>query len=231
MAESVRVPNGTWIVVPAYNEEARIAAVLSALGPTGASIVCVDDGSTDGTAREILKTRAWLLVHCGNLGQGAAIQTGISFALLRGARYIVTFDADGQHSVEDIPALLHALDERGADFALGSRFLGNAHGIPRARKLALRLAVFFSWFLSGVRLSDAHNGLRAMTRKGAGWIRISLNRMEHASQIVEQIAASGLKFVEVPVTIRYTAATLAKGQKTSAALRLGLNLLLDRIVR
>jgi 2-keto-3-deoxy-6-phosphogluconate aldolase len=85
--------------------------------------------------------------------------------------------------------------------------------------------------VSGVSLTDAHNGIRLMTRKGAERIQITLNRMEHASEIVEQIAESGLKYVEVPVHITYTADSLAKGQKSSAAISLAIKLLIEKVVR
>ncbi len=152
-------------------------------------------------------------------------------ALQRKADYIITFDADGQHCTSDLPVLIERLTAAGADFALGSRFLGKAQGIPWSRKLMLRMAVLFTRVLSGVALTDAHNGLRAMTRRGAQHVHITMNRMEHASEIIDQIARSGLKYVEVPVTIRYTADSLAKGQKTSAALRLGIKLLLEKVIR
>jgi hypothetical protein len=123
------------------------------------------------------------------------------------------------------------LSRASADFALGSRFLGKAQGIPRSRKLMLRMAVLFTRIFSGVALTDAHNGLRAMTRRGAEKLRITMNRMGHASEIIDQIARSGLKYVEAPVTIRYTVDSLAKGQKTSQALRLGIKLLLEKVIR
>ena len=87
----------------------------------------------------------------------------------------------------------------------------------------------FARFVGAAHL--AHNGIRLMTRKGAERIRITLNRMEHASEIVEQIAASGLKYVEVPVHIKYTADSLAKGQKSSAAIVLAIKLLIEKVVR
>jgi glycosyltransferase involved in cell wall biosynthesis len=225
------LPQGLWIVIAAYNEEKRIGPVLDDLLKAAKNIVVVEDGSRDDTAGEVAKRPVWLVRHAVNLGQGAALQTGISFALGRQARYIVTFDADGQHCISDLPVLLQHLNAAGADFALGSRFLGDAQGIPMSRRLMLRMAVLFTRLLSGVALTDAHNGLRAMTRQGAQQIHITMNRMEHASEIIDQIAASGLKYVEVPVHIRYTADSLAKGQKSSAALRLGIKLLLERVIR
>jgi glycosyltransferase involved in cell wall biosynthesis len=225
------VPNNVWIVITAYNEKQRIGPVLDDLLKVVRKIVVVDDGSSDGTAGEVLKRPVWLARHAVNLGQGAALQTGIALALERQAETIVTFDADGQHCTSDVPVLLERLAASGADFALGSRFLGKAQGIPWSRKLMLRMAVLFTRVFSGVALTDAHNGLRAMTRRGAQQVHITMNRMEHASEIIDQIVRSGLKYVEVPVTVRYTVDTLAKGQKTSAALRLGIKLLLEKVIR
>ena len=227
----LRVDSKVWAVIAAYNESPRIVQVLDDLLPVVANVVVVDDGSADATGEAVLTRAVWLVAHPVNLGQGAALQTGISFALSKGASHVVTFDADGQHDPADIPRMLDALAEHGAEFALGSRFLGVAENIPWSRKVLLRLAIIFTRFLSGVSLSDAHNGLRTMTRRGAERIHLTFNRMEHASEIIEQIARSGLKYIEVPVTIRYTTASLAKGQRASAALGLGIRLLLEKLAR
>jgi glycosyltransferase involved in cell wall biosynthesis len=221
----------TWVIVPAFNEGSRILRVLDELTTVVANVVVVDDGSTDDTGLNVLSRSVWLVTHPVNLGQGAAIQTGIDFALARGAAYIVTFDADGQHRVQDIAVLLSSLESTGADFALGSRFLGSTKGMPVSRRLLLKLAVVFTWVMSGVKLTDAHNGLRAMTGRGAASLQIRHNRMEHASEIIDQIKHSGLTYTEVPVQIRYNADTLAKGQRMSDAIRLALRILLRRVVR
>ena len=231
-AEPVRLlPPDVWVVIAAFNEAPRIGQVLDDLSRVVRNVVVVDDGSGDDTGNEVLKRTAWLLRHPSNLGQGAALQTGITFALSRGASYIVTFDADGQHTPDDIPALISALGDAQADYGLGSRFLGRAENIPATRRLLLRFAVLFTHVFSGVSLSDAHNGIRAMTRRGAERLHIRLNRMEHATEIIDQIAESGLKYVEVPVHLRYTADSLRKGQRGSAAFGLGIRLLLNKVAR
>jgi polyprenyl-phospho-N-acetylgalactosaminyl synthase len=229
--EGGSLPECLWVVIAAYNEQARIGAVLEDLSRIAKNVVVVDDGSRDGTAQEVSRYPVWLLRHAANLGQGASLQTGISFAVQQDAEYVVTFDADGQHDPADIRTMLDALHANAADYALGSRFLGAATGIPFFRRLVLRAAVLFTRILSGVSLTDAHNGIRLMSRKGAERIQLTLNRMEHASEIVEQIAASGLKYVEVPVHIKYTADSLAKGQKSSAAVVLAIKLLIEKVVR
>jgi glycosyltransferase involved in cell wall biosynthesis len=209
--------DGVWIVVPAFNEAQAIASVLADLRRTGYQIVVVDDGSADATAELAMQAGATVVRHPVNLGQGAALQTGIKFALLQGANFIVTFDADGQHRVDEIATLLSALVLHRADFALGSRFLGRAANMPTSRRLLLQAAISFTRATTGLAITDAHNGLRAMTRRGAQTINLRQNRMAHASEILDQIAASGLKYVEVPITIEYSSYSLGKGQRSSAA--------------
>jgi glycosyltransferase involved in cell wall biosynthesis len=231
--EAVLASSGdqTWVIVPAFNEGPRILRVLDELIAVVANVVVVDDGSEDDTGLNVLTRPVWLVTHRANLGQGAAIQTGIDFALAHGAAQIATFDADGQHRPQDIPVLLSSLQRNEADFALGSRFLGSAIGMPISRRILLKLAVLFTHVMSGVKLTDAHNGLRAMTRRGAASLQIRHNRMEHASEIIDQIKRCGLKWTEVPVQIHYTAETLAKGQRMTDAIALGLRILLRRVVR
>jgi glycosyltransferase involved in cell wall biosynthesis len=206
------------VIVPAFNEAQTIARVLADLHHTGHHIVVVDDGSTDATAELAMQADATVVRHPINLGQGAALQTGITFALREGADFVVTFDADGQHRADEIATLLDALVVRGADFALGSRFLGRATNMPMSRRVLLRAAIWFTRVTTGLAITDAHNGLRAMTRRGAQTISLRQNRMAHASEILDQIAASGLNYVEVPITIEYSAYSLRKGQRSREAL-------------
>jgi glycosyltransferase involved in cell wall biosynthesis len=211
-------------VIAAYNEARVIAHVIADVRRRGFSIVLVDDASTDATPVVAECAGAVMVRHPVNLGQGAALQTGIEFALHKGADIIVTFDGDGQHRAADIAGLVDALAPGNVDYALGSRFLGGAINLPPARRLLLKAATWFTRVTSGLSLTDTHNGLRAMTRRGASAIRLRHNRMAHASEILGQIAASGLKYVEVPVTIEYSAYSLAKGQKLGDALSILIDL-------
>jgi glycosyltransferase involved in cell wall biosynthesis len=221
-----------WIVVPAYNEAERVVRTLASLCARYRNVVLVDDGSGDETRRVALENSgAWVLRHTLNSGQGAALQTGIDFALQQGAQAIVTFDADGQHGVNDIAKLLKPLREGQADVVLGSRFLGATEGIPRSRWLVLKLAVLFTRVFSRIRVTDTHNGLRALSRTAAQKIRISLNRMAHASEILDQIRIHNLRYQECPVTITYTENTLAKGQSSWNSFRIVAQLIMAKIVR
>jgi glycosyltransferase involved in cell wall biosynthesis len=220
---------GAWVVIAAYDEARAIGRVLAELASLPYRVVVVDDCSADATAELAARAGAEVLRHPINLGQGAALQTGIDYALLRGASHVVTFDADGQHRAEDIAALIAALSAHDADFALGSRFRGAAVDLPPLRRLMLRAATAFTRATTGLDVTDAHNGLRAMTRRGAGRIRLRQNRMAHASEILHQIAESGLRYVEVPVTIQYSRYSLAKGQRASEFVVILLDLFARRL--
>jgi glycosyltransferase involved in cell wall biosynthesis len=222
-------PQNVWVVIPAYNEGTALTSVLDALSSLPVTTVVIDDGSCDERTPLAARRAGWAIRHPINLGQGAALQTGIRFALNQGADTIVTFDSDGQHDPADIKSLVSALSERRADFALGSRFLGKAPGIPRTRRIILWAGVLFTRFFSGIKVTDTHNGLRAMTRRGAQAIDLTLNRMEHASQFLDQVVASGLPYVEVPVCIRYSRESLAKGQSNSGAVRMAAKLIVERL--
>lgn len=204
-----------FIVVPAYNEAGRLGTVLEDLARTGHQVVVVDDGSSDRTADVAWRHGCYVLRHSFNRGQGAALQTGIAFALREGADVIITFDADGQHQTRDLPALMAPLLTGQCDVVLGNRFLNGESNVPPIRKIVLQLGRLFTWLTSGVRVGDCHNGYRAFSRKGASILSLKQDRMAHASEIYDQIKDSGLSYVEVPVTIRYTNETLAKGQKLS----------------
>lgn len=224
-------PRQPHLVLPAFNEAATIGEVVRGLRARYRHVVVVDDGSVDETAREARAAGATVLRHVLNRGQGATLQTGIRFCLERGAECLVTFDSDGQHRVADVPALVEPIYRGEADVVLGSRFLGAGREMPASRRLLLRGAVLFTWMVSGLKLTDAHNGLRAFSRRAAERIDIRLDRMAHASELVDQIRRMGLPYREVPVEIRYTEYSRAKGQSAAGAVRILFDYLLDRLFR
>jgi glycosyltransferase involved in cell wall biosynthesis len=222
---------GVWVLIAAYNEATVIAGVVEDLRRHYPDVVLVDDGSKDNTGRLAAAAGAVVVTHPINLGQGAALQTGLTYALRAGARFVVTFDADGQHRPEDIAVLLRALQTQAADYALGSRFLGASEDMPLSRRLLLHAATIFTRVTTGLRLSDTHNGLRAMTWRGAEAIQLRQNRMAHASEILHQIAESRLKCIEAPVTIAYTEYSLSKGQRLGDAVNILIDLFARRLHR
>lgn len=207
-------PNSdTWLIVPLFNEAAVVREVVKAARDTFANIVCVDDGSSDDSVAQALAGGAVVVKHPINLGQGAALRTGLDFALLQpDAKYFVTFDSDGQHRVEDALAMIERLRTEDLDIVVGSRFLDGRTKPGLLKKVVLRLAVIFERIMTGVKLTDAHNGLRALNRTAASGITINQNRMAHASEIVAEMGRLKLRYAEEPVHIIYTDYSRSKGQ-------------------
>ena len=221
----------TFVVMPAFNESACIAQVSAKVRALYPNVVVVDDGSTDDTFAAARDSATYVLRHPVNRGQGAALQTGIMFALARGAEYIVSFDSDGQHEVDDIAALVAPIHAGTCDVSLGSRFLGETFEMPLSRRVLLRLAVLFTRAVSRVRVTDTHNGLRAFSRPAAEQMNITLDRMAHASELLDQIRQNRLEYREVPVRVRYTDYSLAKGQSARGAIRILIHYIFGRMIR
>lgn len=220
-------------VIPAFNEGRVIADVirdLRAKGPAG-KIIVIDDSSVDDTGDAARSAGAIVLRHIINRGQGAALQTGFDAALKLGVDLVATFDADGQHDPRDVGRFIEQLDNAGADVALGSRFLETGSNVPTGRKLLLRAGVVFTRIVSRVSLTDTHNGLRVFRAPALARIRITEDRMAHASELIDLIGRLQLRYVEVPCTIRYTDYSVQKGQRWSAAPRIAADFLLGKLMR
>ena len=225
-------PKEVFVVIPAYNENAIIQPVIQELLPFKYNIAVVDDGSSKSLFHLLNKMPVFFIRHKVNLGQGAALQTGIEFALSKQAKYIVTFDADGQHEASDIEKLLLYLINEKVDIVSGSRFLeGSSHNMSSGRKILLQIARYVNFIFTGLLLTDAHNGLRAMTREAAQKIKITENGMAHATEILNQINKRKLRYREVPVTIHYTAYSKKKGQPLAGSFRIFFDLLLNKIFK
>lgn len=223
----------TFIIIPAYNEQEAISKVLDGLASLGYPVVVVDDGSVENMKDQVLKHKnVFYIRHKVNLGQGAALQTGIEFAVKQGADYIVSFDADGQHSVADIPAILSPVVNGEADIVLASRFLAKGyHNAPFLKMIVLKTGRWVNYFFTGLYLSDAHNGLRAMNRLAAITIRISENRMAHATEIIAQINKHKLRYKEVAANVIYTDYSRHKGQSVLNSLKIFFDLVLQKLFR
>jgi glycosyltransferase involved in cell wall biosynthesis len=222
-----------FVVIPAFNEQNAIAATIQRLAEVACQIVVVDDGSSDQTWSVLETLPVHRLRHAVNLGQGAALQTGVRYALRQGAAWIVHFDADGQHRVEDIAVLLAPLQRGEADVALGSRFLRpeDASSVPPLRRLVLQTARVVNFLFTGVWLTDAHNGFRAMTRRAAELIDLKETGFAHATEILSEIRRHRLRYVECPTHIRYTDYSRGKGQKLTSAFNILCDLVLGKVFR
>ncbi|ARU53592.1 glycosyltransferase involved in cell wall biosynthesis [Cellulosimicrobium cellulans] len=216
------------LVVPLYNEGAVVAGVVENALATFPHVVCVDDGSSDDSVRRAAEAGATVLRHAVNLGQGAALQTGIEYARdLPGVRYLVTFDADGQHQVEDAAAMVDLARREDVAIVFGSRFLDARTRPGLLKRVVLRTAVWFTNRSTGLRLTDAHNGLRVIRVDAARQVELRQDRMAHASEIVLQLGRTGLPWREYPVHVLYTDYSRAKGQ----SLWNSVNILVDLVFK
>ena len=217
------------IVIPSYNEEKSIGKVIDSLHKEGyKDIIVVDDGSNDKTYDVAMKKGAISLKHIINRGQGAALETGNKFAIKNGAEIIVHFDADGQHNAKEISQLIMPIKEGRVQACLGSRFL-RKQDIPLKKRIVLRGAILIIWAMYGIKLTDAHNGFRAFSRKALKKINITTDKMEHASEIVEEIKLKKIKYIEIPVTINYNSFAMEKGQKISNSINILIKMILKKI--
>ncbi len=218
-----------YIIIPAFNEAHDVLKrTVRTLCDEGYRVVVVDDGSRAPVAPALASLPVTVLRHRLNRGQGAALQTGMSYCRAHRAKYCVHFDADGQHDAHDIPAMIAAL-EAGADVALGSRFLRreDTAAVPFMRRMLLRIARIVNGVMTGLWLSDAHNGFRALDSNALEYINLTEDRMAHASEILTQIRHFHLRVCEVPTHIIYSRYSVAKGQNAGNAI----NILLDMIIK
>lgn len=221
----------TFIIIPAFNEKAVVRMVLEQILEFEFPVIVVDDGSSEDIRSEVecLKEVIYLR-HKVNLGQGAALQTGIDFALQQGADYLITFDADGQHCAADIPAVLTPLLNDETDVVLASRFLiKGSHNASPLKQVVLKGGRWINYLFTGLYLSDAHNGFRALNRIAALSIRINENRMAHATEILAQIKKNKLRYKEIASKITYTAYSRQKGQSLLNSLKIFFDLVLQKL--
>ncbi len=202
----------TLVLIPARNEAQKIFIVVKQVRDLGYDVLVIDDGSKDETAALAREAGAKVLSHAINRGQGAALKTGVEWAAQNEFEAVVFFDADGQMMAAEIKNFLTALAEPGVDAVLGSRFLGTAKDIPFGRLVILRLALVFTRFITGLKLTDVHNGFQAWRLDALAKIHLVQDRMAYASELLQEIADKKLNYREIPVTIEYTEYSRRKGQ-------------------
>jgi len=220
---------GVWIVVPAFNEAAVIGEVIADVRSVFDNVVCVDDGSTDGTGEIARRAGAHLVRHPINLGQGAAIQTGVEYARRQpGAQVFATFDADGQHRVKDAAAMVDRLGAGDVDVVIGTRF-GNDEGSrpPFLKRIVLRTAARLSRRGRRLGLTDTNNGLRVFNKKVADGLNLTMSGMSHANEFIALIVENHWRVAEQPVEVLYTDYSKSKGQP----LLNGVNSIFDGFLR
>jgi glycosyltransferase involved in cell wall biosynthesis len=218
-----------WIIVPAFNEASVIADVIADVRSVFGNVVCVDDGSRDDTGDRALRAGAHVVRHPVNLGQGAAIQTGVEYARSRpGASVFATFDADGQHRVKDVVRMIDRLAAEDLDIVIGTRFADRAPDrMPKLKRLLLPIVAKLSPASRKLGLTDAHNGLRVFDKTVADGLNLTMNGMSHASEFVALIVENRWRVAEEPVEILYTDYSMSKGQP----LVNGVNIIFDGLLR
>lgn len=218
-----------WIVIPAYNEASVIADVVAEVRAVFPNVVCVDDGGRDDTGDRAFAAGAHVVRHPVNLGQGAAIQTGVEYARSRpGAEVFATFDADGQHRVKDVVRMIERLRTEELDIVIGTRFADQPpERMPILKRLLLPIVAKLSRSSRKLHLTDAHNGLRVFNKTVADGLNLTMNGMSHASEFVSLIVENRWRVAEQSVQILYTDYSMSKGQP----LVNGVNIVVDGLLR
>jgi glycosyltransferase involved in cell wall biosynthesis len=219
-----------WIVIPAFNEASVIGDVITDVRSVFCHVVCVDDGSRDDTSDAAFNAGAHVVRHPVNLGQGAAIQTGVEYARRQpGAAVFATFDADGQHRVKDVVRMIDRLSSEDVDLVIGTRFAdpGVVSHTPFVKRVVLRTAAALSRRSRRLGLTDAHNGLRVFNKKVADALNLTMSGMSHADEFISLAYENHWRVTEEPVEILYTDYSMSKGQP----LLNGVNIIFDGWLR
>ena len=211
--------DNTYVLIPVFNEEKQIKNVIQDLGKIFKNIVVVNDGSTDSTEKILNSLNIVHIKHSINLGQGAAICTGFNFiSKQKDANSVITFDADGQHSIEDAKSFALEILNCQEEVIFGSRFLGKKENVPILKRIILSIVVFFTNKFSATHLTDAHNGLKALKVSCLKKIDITIDGFGFESQIIHQVSKKGISYKEMPTNTIYTEYSIRKGQKLSNGL-------------
>jgi glycosyltransferase involved in cell wall biosynthesis len=195
------------IGIPAYNEEKNIASVIAKLKKITDSIIVCDDGSSDMTAEISRNLGAIVVSHKKNSGYGVAINSIFQKAKEINSDLLVTFDADGQHRVEDIEKVVEPIKNNDADLVIGSRFLDKKSDVPNYRKIGIKVITQVTNASIKKKLTDSQSGFRAYNRNVLSQISPSDTGMGISTEILIKSSSKGLRITEVPITILYSGDT------------------------
>lgn len=215
------VPMKMLIGIPAYNEATIIGTVLKKLPRKIKSVKRVDilvlnDGSTDNTSQIAYNSGAIILNHIINRGLGGALKTIFEYAKKNTYEILVTIDADGQHSGNDIPSLIDPIIKNRRDVTIGVRWKKRKL-VPLSRLMVNYIANLLTYLLCGIYTTDSQSGMRAFNKKAIKCINIQTDGMEVSSEIFREIKNHNLRFSEIPIDAIYTKYSKTKGQKISDA--------------
>ena len=195
------------IGIPAYNEEKNIALIITKLKKITDSIIVCDDGSSDMTAEISKNLGATVISHRKNMGYGVAINSIFQKCKEMNTDLLVTFDADGQHRVEDIQKVIEPIKNNDADLVIGSRFLDKKSDVPNYRKIGIKVITQLTNASIKKKLTDSQSGFRAYNRQVLSQISPSDVGMGISTEILIKSSSKGLRIVEVPITILYSGNT------------------------
>jgi len=191
------------IGIPAYNEEKNIASLLIKLKKISQDIIVCNDGSNDLTGKIAKELGATVIEHEKNLGYGSAIKSIFLKAHEINADILVTFDADGQHRIEDINVILEPIKNNIADIVIGSRFLNNNQEIPKYREIGIKAITKLTNVTGGTKITDSQSGFRAYSKKILDKIIPQESGMGISTEILIKAQKADFKITEVPITILY----------------------------
>ena len=191
------------IGIPAFNEAKNIAAIIIELKKITDSIIVCDDGSSDLTAEISEKLGVTVIKHEKNMGYGAAINSIFKKCIEIRSDVLVTFDADGQHRIDDLEKVLQPIKKNQADVVIGSRFLDNKSDVPNYRKVGIKIITKITNVSIKKKLTDSQSGFRAYNRQVLTQINPSDGGMGISTEILIKASSKGLRITEVPIKILY----------------------------
>ncbi|MBQ6511792.1 glycosyltransferase family 2 protein [Methanobrevibacter sp.] len=219
-----------FVVVPAYNEEKTVSQIIEGIANEGYNVVLVNDGSSDNTLNLAIESKTkypnqiFIVSHVINRGLGAALKTGMETAIRKDAKYILTFDADGQHAIEDIVKVAKPLQEGKADACIGARPLKD---MPISKSFANFVMNFLTLIFYGRNVRDSQSGLRAFTADAASQINIVSSGYAVSSEFIKEISDKNFRLEEVTITTIYTPETQHKGTDAIVGLKILFKMILD----
>lgn len=208
-----------YILVPAFNEGKVIRQILSDLLTEFSNVIVVNDGSSDNTIEEIEDLEIILLNHEINLGVGAAVQTGFDYVeKISSSHAVITFDADGQHCIDDAVSIAKAIKTCDEEIIFGSRFIEHEKNIPFIKRIILKVIAFFTQKVTGIKLTDAHNGLKAYKVSAIKKLKLQFSGYSYESELIAEVAKKNINYKELSTNVKYTEYSVKKGQKLSNGL-------------
>ena len=196
------------IGIPAYNEEKNIASIITKLTSVTDTIIVCNDGSSDLTSEIAEKMGAVVINHEKNLGYGGAIRSIFLKAKELDGDVLVTFDADGQHRIDDIENVIEPIIDKKADLVIGSRFLDESEKeVPQYRKVGIKVITKITNASIKEQLTDSQSGFRAYSKKVVDELNPSELGMGISTEILIKASSKNFKIVEVPIKILYSGDT------------------------